>query len=935
LRLLCLFGDDSHVTGFKYLTMKNNPHVPLFTQSPLAQLAISFCAGILSLNLWRGGLPILLVLGALCSIAALLALFRRHHAIAGISLVCAMFFSGGSLAWLGQRRGAKDGLKQLMSRNTIPARTSLELTGVLDGPPEFARDRIYLLLRVESLSLEGTELKTSGVVALLAPFQTSTSEKEYRGLDLRYGARMRVKTVLNRTDNYRNPGVSTLTEYLDREGYDATGLVKGPRSIIRLDDAAVFRPLAWLYGWRERLQRQIDSHFSPETAGVLDAALLGNRYNLSRGVAERFREGGTFHVLVISGLHISFIGGIVFLFVRRLSRNRLLQFVFSSTVVWGYSLAVGAEASVVRAALMFTFVAFAAVVFRSASSLNALGGAALILLTLRPKAIFDPSLQLTFLSVLAIVVIAWPLIQTCSAIGAWRPTRERPYPPACSRTLKALCEVLFWSERNWQREVVRQPHHYRLFKIPIAAWMEQRYLQNGLRYIFGAVVVSVSVQAVLLPMLIIYFHRLSVVSLLLNIGVSILLAVLALVALTALLFAQISVTLAEPLFKLAHALDWLMVHSVDPFARLGLASLRLPEYSGWASLIYVVYYFPLVFLLVEISRWRPLGRPVMTGKRDKRVRLALVAQFAMLAVVVWHPLSSGRPDGKLHIDFLDVGQGDAALVTMPDGTTLLVDGGGRPSFAIPATEFPAAPGGVGLGDAATTGSFERETRSIGETVVAEYLWWRGLDRVDYVLATHADADHIDGLNDVLANFDVRSAFVGRTPQNDGEYSKFYRTLVSTGTHVEALQSGDVIRFGRVVVRVMWPPAAAELNAPSRNNDSVVLILEFGKRSVLLTGDIEKGAENALVGRQENLRADVVKVPHHGSKTSSTEPFVMATRPRFAVISVGQTSMFGHPHREVVERWQASGAEVLTTGACGTINVITDGEELTVTKFINP
>jgi len=144
-----------------------------------------------------------------------------------------------------------------------------------------------------------------------------------------------------------------------------------------------------------------------------------------------------------------------------------------------------------------------------------------------------------------------------------------------------------------------------------------------------------------------------------------------------------------------------------------------------------------------------------------------------------------------------------------------------------------------------------------------------------------------------------------------------------------------MRFGRVVVRVMWPPATAELNAPSRNNDSVVLILEFGRRSVLLTGDIEKGAENALVGRQENLRADVVKVPHHGSKTSSTEPFVMATRPRFAVISVGQTSMFGHPHREVVERWQASGAEVLTTGACGTINVTTDGEELIVTKFIEP
>src|SRR5258705_2521211 len=352
-------------------------------------------------------------------------------------------------------------------------------------------------------------------------------------------------------------------------------------------------------------------------------------------------------------------------------------------------------------------------------------------------------------------------MQTCSASGAWPPTGEGPSPPACSRTLKAVCEVLFWSERNWQKEVVRQPHHYRLFKIPAAAWMERCYLQNGLRYIFGAVVVSVSVQAVLLPLLIIYFHRLSVVSLLLNIGVSILLAVLALVALTALLVAQISVNLAEPLFQLAHALDWLMVHSVDPFARLGLASLRLPEYSGWASLIYLLYYVPLVFLLVEISRWRPLGRPaVMTAKRDKRVFLAIVAQLVMLAVVVWHPLSAGRPDGKLHIDFLDVGPGAPGLRWMPVGTTLLVDGGGRPSFAKPETESPAIPDGEGRRDAATASSFERETRSIGETVVAGDLWWRGLDRGDYVLATHADADHIDGLNDVLANFAVTSGFVG-------------------------------------------------------------------------------------------------------------------------------------------------------------------------------
>ncbi|HSD46750.1 MAG TPA: ComEC/Rec2 family competence protein, partial [Pyrinomonadaceae bacterium] len=241
--------------------------------------------------------------------------------------------------------------------------------------------------------------------------------------------------------------------------------------------------------------------------------------------------------------------------------------------------------------------------------------------------------------------------------------------------------------------------------------------------------------------------------------------------------------------------------------------------------------------------------------------------------------------------------------------TLLVDGGGAANWGGLKTD---------LG------------RGIGEAVVSEYLWWRGLDTVDYVLATHADADHIDGLNDVLRNFTVNAALVGRTPANDAEYGKFAQTLAATRTPVVTIQAGDVIRFGDVAIKVLWPRAANEPNGPSRNNDSVVLRVTFGNRSVLLTGDIEKSGESALMATGSELRSNVVKVPHHGSRSSSTLPFAAATKPQFAIVSVGQSSIFGHPHAEVVERWQANGAEVLTTGKCGTITVTTDGTQLVVT-----
>lgn len=834
------------------------------------------------------------MLGVVCSMFAAILVLKEKLRAAGLILLCAMFCAGVALALLERRVDESSELKKFLDK-------PVTLTGVLDGPPEFARDRLYLSLRVERVD---SEVITNGRVSLLAPFRNAATADAYKALQLRYGTRVSVRTTLDRTGNYRNPGVSPLSEYLDRRGYDATGITRGPGSITRLEDTQVFPLLAKLYQWRERFQREIDARFAPETAGVLGAALLGNRYNLSHSASERFREGGTFHVLVISGLHISFIGAVVFLVVRRLTARRLVQFLLPASIVWCYSIAVGAEASVVRAALMFSFTGLATIVFRQATSLNALGAAALILLIRSPKEIFDPSFQLTFLSVLAIVAIAWPLLLRMSAIGAWHPTRSTPYPPACSPGVKTLCELLFWSERRWQQELARSPHDYGLFKARAAAWLERYHVQSCLRYVFGAVVVSASVQLVLLPLMIVYFHRLSLASLVLNIIVSVLLAALVAVALVALLLAQVSAAISAPLFKLADAINWLMIHSVDPFSSFDLAALRLPEYTGPAASVYLIYYLPLLLLLFALSHWRPLA--LLKERRCKLQRFVLpmsMLQVLLTAVLVLHPLSSRRADARLHVDFLDVGQGDSALITMPDGTTLLVDGGGNTTEA---------------------------SRRIGETVVSEYLWWRGLSEVDYVLATHADTDHIDGLNDVLKNFPVRSALVARRPANDPEFLKFSHTLTATNTHAEVIQAGDVIRFGSVELSMLWPSVAGE---QSTNNDSIVLRLKFGEHSILLTGDIEKLAERALVESNQDLNTTVVKVPHHGSKTSSTDDFVRATQPTLAIISVGRNSMYGHPHPEVVERWQANGATVLTTGECGTITITSDGRELTIQRFI--
>jgi len=897
--------------------------------SPLLVLAVAIAAGIALAHYFplqsKSVLALSIALGVSLTLFCIAVISKRRLTLASLFLIAAFFCAGHALATIDTHTVGTNRISRMYDTSLIGSGEPVELTGVIQGQPEPAPDSFYLTLQTEKITVKGQARDAAGTVLLLAHVQDQRVREEFEALELRHGARVRVMTTLDRDENFRNPGVLPMTEFLERKGYDATGVVKSPFLIERLDDVTVFLPLAWIYEWREHLQNEFAARFSPETAGVLEAALLGNHYNISRSTAERFRAGGTFHVLVISGLQIAFIGGLVFFITRFLTRRKLLQFVIATTFMWAYTIAVGAESSVARAALMFTVAVFAPVVWRRANSLNVIGGAALALLVWRPENLFDPSFQLTFLSVLAIVSLAVPLMQSMQRVGSWRPARETPYPPECARWFRVVSEALFWSERDWRAEIAASNISYRLFKTPSAARLERWRMQKLFRFAFAAVVVSASVQIGLLPLMVIYFHRLSIASLVLNIFVGVLMAALAFVALAGLVVSHLSLWLATPLFMLAEKLNWMMIHLVDPFSSLRLASIRLPHYSGWPAGLCALYYVLLVLIVFAVWRWDPL-RPVWIKSPGARVytsrtiRFVTVAFVGVFGVIVMHPFSAARPDGKLHVDFLDVGQGDAALLTMPDGTTLLIDGGGQPNFNRAEIDDGDEP-------------FERDTRTIGEGVVSQYLWSRGLDRVDYVLATHADADHIDGLNDVARNFKTRSAIVARTPADDEEYARFAATMKQTNVPVEMIGGGDVLHFGSVTAQVLWPPPRSDQKAPSRNNDSLVLLVRYGNKSVLLTGDIEKQGEIALLGEGTDLHTDIVKVAHHGSKTSSIGGFVVATRPSLAIVSVGRTSMFGHPDQDVVERWRASGAEVMTTGQRGTISVVTDGQVLKVSTFV--
>jgi competence protein ComEC len=368
--------------------------------------------------------------------------------------------------------------------------------------------------------------------------------------------------------------------------------------------------------------------------------------------------------------------------------------------------------------------------------------------------------------------MAFPLIENLRAIGNWSPSAETPFPANVSAWLKRFCETIYWREDVWKIENKRNIWTANIFKSPYLKWLKERNLQGIARYFFEAVLVSLIVQAWILPLTVIYFHRVPVFGILLNLWVGIIIAMESFAAIFAVFVGQISDILALPFIKLTEIFNWLLLSIPNFLTDSGWASIRLPVYSGAMRVVYLLYFLPLIVLTILLNCWKPFDLNSRFKIQDSRFRFsaapllrAAVSCFLLLFVlIVFHPFSTPKADGRLHIDFLDVGQGDAALITFPNGETLLVDGGGK-AISIKLIRYKRIEN--------EPENFEPDTQSIGEAVVSEFFWQKGYSQIDYILATHADADHIQGFLTRRETFRVRAAIFGRTPLKNSDLPNLF------------------------------------------------------------------------------------------------------------------------------------------------------------------
>jgi competence protein ComEC len=694
---------------------------------------------------------------------------------------------------------------------------------------------------------------------------------------LRYGQRVEFEARVRRPRNFGNPGAFDFARYLARRNIYWTASMNTGAEVTMLPGQCGSRFQAAIVGLRVTALDRLAQLYQgkPYETGMMQAVMIGETYQVERVWTEQFRNTGTYHALVISGTHTAVLALFLMLVLRLCFVRREAALFVTAALLWLYALVTGWGSPCVRCAAGFTLFAIASYFARERRILNILAAVAIAFLVLDPEQMFEASFQLTFLAVGFIGVFATPLLQRTSyprarALADLPDTgRDLHLAPAAAQfrvEMRLLAETL----RVW----TRLPERTSCLAIGIPARI--------LFYAFQLAVVSAIVQIGLALPMVVYFHR---------IGFSGVSANAIVVPLMCAVIPVGFIAIFTGWGWVANAAGWLLAasHAAVSWHMQLEPNWRIPTPPLWLGIA-------IGAGLILVALASRAGRLWFTA--------AAGVLAVLLALLLWHPFPPEIARHQLEMTVVDVGQGDSILLTFPDGKLMLVDGGGIPTF----------------------GRHTPSQMDIGEDVVSPYLWDRSIGHIDVMACTHAHADHIGGMPSLLANFHAKELWTGANSENPAWCALRDRAR-KDGVRIVALHRGQRFNYGGAELEVLAPSLDYVPKEAPHNNDSLAFRVTFGRHSFLLSGDIERQVEAELIAEGLVQKTDVLKVPHHGSKTSSTAAFLDLLHPAFAVMSAGFENSYGHPHAEVLERYEERQACVLRTDLDGLVTVRTDGRRL--------
>ena len=711
------------------------------------------------------------------------------------------------------------------------------LTGRIIAPVQQSPDRLVIIVRLDPLAG-----RSDGQLVVRLTWRAPERL-------LYHGDRVRFRAKLRAPGGPLNPGGFDYAEYLERQGIDATTTVNGTDGVEFLESGR--DNLQWMVWnqfdrWRGTIRLSALRVLEQPALGLYLGVIVGERGYLDQELRDRFMVTGTVHLLSISGSHLGLVAILTFLAVKHvilrlpspwlllLSRTvtpTRLAAIVTVVPVTAYACLAGAELATIRSLVMVVVALVAKWFGYEQRIFHALSVAAVAILWHDPRAIYDISFQLSFVSVCA---IAW-----------W------------------LC---CWPDgEDQERRSSSQSLSYRIVR-----WGKD------------ALLLSAVVTLATLPLVALYFNQIPWIGLFSNvIAVPVMGALLVPLGLAA----AIAQNMVGEGLPFAGWLQWsfdLFVSSVN-----NLSSLPGGEWHvASPSIPLMVVFYGCLLLMASISaqRW---------------VHWASVSVLLVIfSWWVWSPRLLLDGD-RFRVTFLDVSQGDSAVIEFPDGGVVLIDGG---------TSY---------------GRFD-----MGRGVIGPYLWNRRIHTIDHVIATHPQLDHVGGLAWVLRHFTVKHFWGTGDTREELFYHRLQEAIGSQGlTEQSAKEGTEIVSDTNCRLIALNPSDAMDMRLPissrrvaghTLNNKSIVTEFICGRHTILFTADIEQEALLRLSHRNHSEPVEVLKVPHHGAASSLELNWLDTVRPRVAVISVGHGNSYGHPAPAVVQAYLARGVSVYRTDNDGAV-----------------
>lgn len=859
---------------------------------PLIPLLISLMGGILLGSRLAGFATGIGVLAVVCAGFSLMGLLRSKPAF-GMPIL--LFVSLGYLSiqpWLSPRIPAHH-----ITHYSDTQRW--DILGQIDNQPSQTKNRNSFDLRVASLDADH---QTHAVAGLLRVTVVGDLP------DIAVGDKIRFKSRMRSITNFKNPGGFDYKRYMAFKGIHATAYVKGDRIRIveKSPPAAVFQMINRV---RSTFAALVEKSGTPDVQGVLKALIIGDRTQISDATRQRFNRAGVGHILAISGLHIGIVATVAFAFLHWLvgwikpllwrAWTRKTAALLSLVPVIAYGVVAGLSPSTQRAVLMVAVFLLTFLLAKEQDSLNTLALAALVILVVDPPALFSISFQLSFVTVF-VIIFGFSSIQNYGFLQ------------------------LALDQSNWQKRL-----SVRLVS----------FLLVSLFAICGS-----------LPLVAFYFNQISLVGLAANFLVVPLVGFITIpLGLVALFLSPLSLTLAAWCLKagavsLAWTLDIVIFFSALPFAAIQTVTPSMLEIAG-----FYILGGALLFILRPRSDGVPGlqaaaaafsnshaglphdSMPAIIRKIKKKFRLdsgggsGKVSPRKLAKIVVIMALITLTVDGcywlyqrfwhsDLRVTVIDVGDGNATLLEIPGGYTIMIDGGGF----------------------SDNSSFD-----VGARIIAPFLWRKKIKTVDLLILSHPNSDHLNGLIYLADHFNVKTLWTNGEPSNTLGYNNLMKVCAGRGIfspkYAHMARSRQI---NGVQLDLLYPPQDFMDHKESgrwrnANNNSLVVKVSYGDASFLFPGDIMAPAEMELVGiAGGGLSSMVLIVPHHGSRSSSSQQFLENVDPQMVVVSCGRNSRLNFPHPEILNRYKDLGVSIFRTDLNGAVRLSTNGQLIRINSF-NP